>query len=75
MYHGMVTKNSKQQWSEVTQSLEYFRAGRSDMRHWNKKLGDPKMLEIPEPWDTCLGKLPTGSGTRPRKRIVFSQQS
>lgn len=29
------------------------------------------MLEIPEPGDTCPGKLPTGSGNSPRERSVL----
>ena len=35
-----------------------------DPRHW---LGYHKMLEMPEPWDTCQGKLLTGGGTRSRE--------
>lgn len=29
------------------------------------------MLEMPELWDKCGGKLSTGSGTSPRERIVL----
>jgi hypothetical protein len=29
------------------------------------------MLEIPELWDTCQGKLLTGNGTSPRARSVL----
>lgn len=29
------------------------------------------MLEMPEPWDTCQGKLLTGKGTSPRERSVL----
>ena len=29
------------------------------------------MLEMPEPWNTCQGKLLTGSRTSPRERNVF----
>jgi hypothetical protein len=28
-------------------------------------------LEMPEPWDTCQGKLLTESGTSPRERSVL----
>ena len=33
-------------------------------------IGDSKMLEMPERWDTCQGELLTGSGTGPRDRSV-----
>lgn len=29
------------------------------------------MLEMPEPWDTCRGKLLTGNGTNPREKSVL----
>jgi hypothetical protein len=29
------------------------------------------MFQMPEPWDTCQGKLLTGHGTSPRETIVF----
>ena len=32
-------------------------------------VGDPKMLEMSESWDTCLGKLLTGSGIAVNKAI------
>ena len=72
-------------WSGVNQSLECYRGQRrrsdpsslEEPRYWNKKLWswsfirDPKMLEMPEPWDTCPGKLLTGSGMSPREGIVL----
>jgi hypothetical protein len=39
---------------------------------WNLDgIGDPKMLEPPESWDTCQVKLPTGRGASPRKRSML----
>ena len=34
-------------------------------------LETPKMLEMPELWDTCQGKLLTGNGTSPRERSLL----
>jgi hypothetical protein len=69
-----------QSWRSDASSLELPRRSCVDLGQWNKKLwnwnclGDPKMLEKPEPRATCGGKL-TGSGNRPRERSVCNQSS
>ena len=58
-------------------SLEYPRRSCVNPRHWNKKLsswnclGYHKMLEMSETWDTCQGKLLTGSGTSSREQSLW----
>ena len=51
--------------------LEKWESQTLDQEAVKLKLGYPKMLEMPKPWDTCQGKLLTGSGTTSRERIVL----
>lgn len=47
--------------------------GRRDQKLWRKSLdclGDFKILKVPKVWDTCQGKLLTGSGNNSRERSI-----
>jgi hypothetical protein len=69
-----------QSWRCDPSPLEEPRRSFVNPRHWNKKLcswnclRDPKIFEMPEPWDTCWEKLLTGSGTSQRE-LCCSQLS
>jgi hypothetical protein len=71
----------RRSWRSDPSPLEESRRSRIYTRQWNKKLcnwsflWDPKLLEMPHTWGTCWGDLLTGSGSWPRERTCFSQQS